>query len=490
MSSKFTRIILRILGIFGFALFLFFCKYSFEQFEQRFADTALKTEKPPGQKTDGIYHPVMLDDILEAGKITVITKNSANCYYLYKNKPMGFEYDLAKAFADYLGVSLDVQTANDLTQMSADIAKGKGAFIAAGLTTDAESAGSSVLNFSTGYMAVEPLIIVHRDNRSVTKVEDFKSHPVHVRQGSPYQAVLEDLKNQGIDLDIRLHEKMNEEELIRQVSEKQIEATIANTHIALLNRRYYPKIDIRSSVGQRQFLVWAVSPESKELMVKIESFFRTIQQNGTFDRLYARYYAAVDFFDYNEIRAFYRYIENRLPDYAMLIEKAAEKHDLDWRMIAAQMYQESRFSPDARSNAGAAGLMQLLPETAKDLGVTDIYDVKENINAGVRHMKKLYDFFDKAKGIDRLCIALGAYNAGQGHILDARNLARDRKLNPDKWESLEKILPLLEEEAFYKDTIYGYCRGTEPVDYVRQIMIYYDILKRDDIEYVTAKSEP
>lgn len=152
-------------------------------------------------------------------------------------------------------------------------------------------------------------------------------------------------------------------------------------------------------------------------------------------------------------------------------------------MIAAQIYQESHLNPRAKSRAGAKGLMQLLPSTASSLDVNDIYNPVENINGGVRYLKKLYDRFDKADTTNRLLIALAAYNAGQGHVQDARNLAVRKNLDPDSWESLAKTLPLLRYRKYYKDAKYGYCRGTEPVIYIKQIMIYYDILKRQGIEY-------
>jgi membrane-bound lytic murein transglycosylase F len=126
--------------------------------------------------------------------------------------------------------------------------------------------------------------------------------------------------------------------------------------------------------------------------------------------------------------------------------------------------------------------MQLLSRTARSLGVKDIYNPVENINAGVQHLKNLFDLFDVADGNDRMLISLAAYNIGQGHIQDARKLAVKMNLNPDSWESLEKTLPLLRFRKYYKDSKYGYCRGTEPVRYIEQIMIYYDILKRQGIE--------
>jgi len=158
-------------------------------------------------------------------------------------------------------------------------------------------------------------------------------------------------------------------------------------------------------------------------------------------------------------------------------------------LIAAQIYQESHLNPRAKSRAGAKGLMQLLPGTARSLDVNDIYNPVENINAGVRHLKNLYDHFDSANGTDRMLIALAAYNVGQGHMGDARRLAAKMNLDPNSWESLTETLPLLRYRKYYKNAKYGYCRGTEPVMYIKQIMIYYDILKRQGIEYEETQAK-
>jgi membrane-bound lytic murein transglycosylase F len=129
--------------------------------------------------------------------------------------------------------------------------------------------------------------------------------------------------------------------------------------------------------------------------------------------------------------------------------------------------------------------MQLTSSTARSLGVKNILNPEQNINAGVQHLKDLYNYFDKAEGLNRLFIALAAYNVGQGHIFDARNIAREMNLDPDKWSSLSTTLPLLTRQKHYKKAIYGYCRGTQPIEYLNKIMIYYDILKRQGIELKT-----
>lgn len=426
---------------------------------------------------------VSLEEIMAAGELTVITRNTSHCYYHYRDQAMGFEYDLAAAFAEYLGVALKVRIADRWEGMIPDLMNGRGALIAASMTITPSR--KRQVAFSESYLEVQQHLIVHRKNAQIRSVKDLNGKVVHVRKGTSYQDHLERIKAEGIALEIRLHEDVPTEELIAQVAEGRIGITIADSNIAFRNRRYFPGIVVSDPIGPSEQLGWAVPPRARRLREKINAFFHEIRSNGTFQRIYNRYYSDIDHFDYVDLRRYHRRIKSRLPRYLPIIQEAARKNDFDWRLIAAQIYQESHFDPQARSHAGAYGLMQLTRATAKSHGVKNIFDAAENINAGVAHLNELYALFDQAQGSNRLFIALAAYNIGQGHIMDARNLARKMNLDPDRWASLAKTLPMLSRRTFYKNAAYGFCRGNEPVEYVRQIMIYFDILRYQGIEYQT-----
>ena len=435
----------------------------------------------------GKYRFATLHKILKSGRLTVITRNTPHCYYIYRGQPMGFEYDLAKAFADELGVHLKVKIADSWDAMVPQIENGTAAIIAAGIAISAKR--QQQLTFSDGYMEVQQQLIARRDGKKIKRLADLAGRTIHVRADTVYQERLEELKRQGIDLTIAAHDDLPTEELIQQVAQGQIELTVADSNIARLNRRHYPRAVMAGPIGEVEQLGWAVHPEARRLRAKINAFFKKIKANGRFDDIYDKYYGDIGQFDYVDLRVFHRRIKTRLSRYSPFIKAAARKHGFDWRLIAAQIYQESHLNPWAKSHAGARGLMQLLPDTAHSLGVKDIYNPVENINAGVAHLKKLYDLFDGADDKNRLMIALAAYNIGQGHIQDAQRLAAERQLNPNSWEALTKTLPLLRYRKYYKKSKYGYCRGTEPVSYIKQIMIYYDILKRQGIEYGAVQAK-
>jgi len=417
-----------------------------------------------------------LKKIKKSGQITVITRNNAHCYYTYRDKPMGFEYDLAKAFSDYLGVKLNIVLSpwNDLANM---LNRGKGDFIAASLTIIPSR--EKLMDFSDEYLQIQQMAVLHINNYEIKDLSDLENQTVHVRRGTSYEERLNELKKEGLNLNIKAYEDLPTEEFIRMVAEKEIEVTIADTNIALLNRRYYPKIQMEFPIEEPQSLGWAVRKGEEELLNEINKFIEKINKDGTFNRIYERYYANIEVFDYFDLMKYHQRLETRLPAYQSIIKQEADKHGFDWRLIAAMIYQESHFNPKAKSYTGVVGLMQLTQTTAADMGVKNRLDPIQSIKGGIKYLKKIYDRYEEAKRPDRTLIALAAYNVGHGHVRDAQKLAQERGLDPNSWSELKEILPLLRYSKYYKKTEYGYCRGTEPVRYVNSILTYYDILKRE-----------
>jgi membrane-bound lytic murein transglycosylase F len=419
-----------------------------------------------------------LERIKESGKITVITRNNAHCYYTYRDNPMGFEYDLAKAFSDYLGVSLNVITSH--WEKLFDVLNGGGGdFIAASLTITPSR--EKLIDFSDEYLAIQQQAVIHTSNYKTRKIEDLKGKTIHVRRGTSYEERLNELKGEGLDITIQLHEDTPTEELIRMVAEKEIEVTIADSNVAFLNRRYYPDVKIAFPIEEQQSLAWAVKKRETGLQKAINEFLKKIKEDGTFAKIYEKYYANVEIFDYVDLKKYHRRLKTRFPKYKEIIKRAAEKYGFDWRLIAAMVYQESHFNPRAKSFTGVRGMMQLTLETAKEIGIKNRLDPEQSIKGGVKYLKELYERYDGAKDPDRVLITLASYNVGHGHILDAQKIAKERNLDPNSWSSLEVILPLLRYRKYYKKTKNGYCRGTEPVRYVNRILTYYDILKREAI---------
>ncbi|MBW2107687.1 MAG: membrane-bound lytic murein transglycosylase MltF [Deltaproteobacteria bacterium] len=428
-----------------------------------------------------------LEHIKKSGVITVITSNNAHCYYTYRDEEMGFEYDLAKAFADYLGVRLRIKVADAWDEMLQLLQHNAGQVVAASITIIPSR--QRVADFSLGYLPVQQMVITHKKNKDIKTVEDLAGQTIHVRAATSYLETLERLNQAGLNITIVSHPNALTEDLIDAVAHREIPITIADSNVALLNRRYYPDIRIAFPVEKKQSLGWAVKKGETDLLQKINEFFRKAKEDGTLQDIYNRYYAYLERFDHLELKKFLQRIKTRLPRYEKTIKKAAATYGFDWRLIAALIYQESQFRPWAKSFSGVRGLMQLTLATAKDMGITNRLDPHQSIMGGTKYLKKLHEVYDGAPEPDRTLIAVAAYNVGKGHVSDARKLAVSMNLDPNRWSSLEKTLPLLRQRKYYKKTKFGYCRGAEPVFQVRRVLTYYDILKRQAIEYTGNKGE-
>lgn len=414
--------------------------------------------------------------IQQAGTLTVIMENNANVYYSYRDRYMGFEYDLVKAFAESLGVELKVITPGWDALFDA-LNTGKGDLIAAGLTVTKQR--KRLVDFSEEYLAIQQQVIVHKSNREIREIEDLRGKTIHIRAGTSYEQRLKELQSQGLDTEIELLRNVPTEELIRKVEEKEIEITLADSNIAQVNQRYYPDIRIAFPIEETQSLGWAVRKGENNLRKRINRFIDTIKKNGAFARIYEKYYRNVKIFDYVDLKKFHSRLETRLPKYQAMIRDESQKYGFDWRLIAAVVYQESHFDPMAKSYTGVRGLMQVTLETAGEMGITNRMEPSQSIQAGVGYIAKLFERFNDIESRDdRILFALASYNVGYGHVRDAQEICRVNGWDPTRWSSLKMALPLLREVVYYKNTTYGYARGTEPVRYVSRILTYFDIIKR------------
>jgi len=420
--------------------------------------------------------------VRQHGEIVVLTSNNAHCYYSYRDEPMGFEYELARRFADELGVDLVVRTP-DWKDKIQGLKDGEGDFIAANLTIP--TARKAGIDDCVPYLKIRQHVILHQGNREIKRVADLAGRKVHIRRDSSGHHRLEELKKEGIALEIVLNDDVSTEELLSRVAAGKIAVTVADSNVARLNRRYYPDLQMAFPLSEPESIAWAVRRGDRWLKKRINDFFHKIQADGTFDRLYNRYYSNVEVFDYVDLKVYHKRLETRLPEYQSLIQEEAEKYGFDWRLITALIYQESHFSPRAKSPTGARGLMQLTQRTAQAMGVKNRLDPGQSLRGGVRYLHTLYRRLEDVESDrDRILLAMAGYNVGYGHVRDAQEIARRKGLDPTRWASVKKTLPLLQQRRYFLKSQHGYCRGSAPVQYIDRILTYYDILRRRDIEYL------
>jgi len=420
-----------------------------------------------------------VERIQQAGKLRLITSNSINTYYYYEKKPTGLEYDLAMEFAKYLNVDLDIVTPG-WNNMFAYLDQGKGDFIASGLAITKERLDDAT--FSIPYMTIQQRVVHHNLVFGPKNIDDMMFRTFHIRRGTSYHSRLEKIKASGIDFNYILHDNIPTEDLIAMVHNREIKFTIADSNIALLSQRYYPDIQIGIPIQEKESLAWAVHKNDTEMLAEINRFFLYANENGILKNIIDKYYENTQDFDVYELKKFHERIQDRLPKYIKIIQEESEKYNFDWRLVAAIVYQESHFNPNAKSFTNVRGLMQVTSAAAKEMGITNRLNPEQSIRAGIKYLDKMYQKFAHIQdNYQRILFALASYNIGYGHVMDALGIAEKKGLDMDTWQTLKITLPLLSKSQYYQTTKHGYARGWEPIQYIERILTYFDILKQKTI---------
>lgn len=415
-----------------------------------------------------------LDDIKARKVLRVLTRNSATSFFLYRGEQLGFEYELAQAFAKSLKVRLEIVIPPSRDALFSYLKEGRGDLIAAGLAATPERRKDWA--FSAPYTKVSQLLLVPVSDTTTQGLADLKGKKIAVRQSSSYYQTLKPLKDKyGFELQL-VPEEMETEEILGKLGEGKYAASAADSNIVEVEMTYNDKIRSAGPIGELDDVAWAMRKESPKLKEEADAFIKSIYKGAFYNLTVKKYFknpkqmreAASD--DRSEKGG-------SLSPFDALVKKFATQFEMDWRLVTSQMYEESHFDPAAKSWVGALGLMQVMPKTGLELGFPDVVEPEHGINAGImlvsRYSKALSG--PKVKEKDRMRMAIAAYNCGIGHILDARRLAADMGLNPDKWfGNVEKALLELAKPEIAKKARYGYCRGSEPVAYVSRIQSRYE----------------
>jgi len=429
------------------------------------------------------------DAIREAGELVVLTRNApTTLYYNRDGEPAGLEYDLAAAFAAHLGVPVRFEFKDSIGGIVAALAAGEGHFAAAGLTgTDGRQA-----QFLLGppYQTVQQQVVCRRGDRLPQDLDDLATRSLMVTGASSYVERLEEIRaTTHPDLQWQVADTAATEIILQRVWDSEVDCAVADSNIVAINRRYMPELQVAFPLAEGESLNWLLPAAAGELREAMETWFNQAEEAGLIANTHTRYYAHVEIFDYVDIARFVRRIESRLPRYQPIFEEVGDAFGIDWRLLAAQAYQESHWDPTARSPTGVRGMMMLTLPTAREVGVANRLDPKQSIEGGARYLANLETRLPgSVTGADRTWLALAAYNVGMGHLFDARTLARRLERDPDRWQHMREVLPLLADPAYHQDLRYGYARGNEPVHYLRRIRNYEDILHRylDEPSVATA----
>ena len=431
----------------------------------------------------------LLQQVQSEGVLKVITRNSPTTYYIGPHGQAGLEYELATAFANYLGVRAEFKTQDNLESLLADVETQKAHIAAAGLTvTDSRK---TRVRFAPAYQEITQQVIYRTGNNRPRRIDDLILGHIEVIANSSHAEKLHELKKDWLELSWEENTKVKSTELLTLVAEQLIDYTIADSNEAALHRRFHPELRVAFDISEPQSLGWAMSKgEDTSLYNEAVKFFNQIQENGKLDTILAQHYGHVRNYNYAGTYTYLRHMKQRMSRYQDMFEQAAYENDLDWRLLAAVSYQESNWNPRAVSPTGVRGMMMLTQTTAKQMGVTKRTDPEQSIDGGARYLRRLHDRYAHISEPDRTWFALAAYNVGFGHVKDAQAITKQLGGDPIKWADVKESLPLLRQRKWYKKTQYGYARGHEPVRYVENIRSYYDILHwqfNDEPTSLTAK---
>ncbi len=437
-----------------------------------------------------------LAGILERDTLVAVTGFNPISYFMYRGEPLGYEYELLQAYAEHLGVGLRIIVEKDADAMFERLRAGEADLVAYRLVSsdlNDEEARDVVL---TNPLHVTRQVLIQQIPAAVENAEyeeidtELVNYPfeligdtIFVPDESGYARRLENLIEEiGGNITIqKVAADVPIENLIRDVSEGTIKFTVASEDIAQLNQAYYENVAVNPALSVWQRVGWAVPAPSDSLLSSLNTWLETFKEEPEFKAIYRRYFE--DRVGYRERLGSEELIvdaSGHLSDYDDLLRQTAASLEggWDWRLLAAQMFQESRFRPDARSWAGAQGLMQLMPATARQYGVTNAADPEQNVAGAVRFLNWLDDYWAEIipDPQERLKFVLASYNTGHGHVEDARRLAEKFGKDPDAWEDVAYYLLQKSKPEFYQDPVvrYGYSRGIEPVTYVRRILARYE----------------
>ncbi len=407
--------------------------------------------------------------IKQSKTLRVVTRNRPDSYFIWRGELMGFEYDYIKKFADDHKLRLEILVPETRSNLVSWIAEGR-ADVAVGFVTHFDEVERRGVRYTRSYHNTKAHVIT-RNGEAITDVKQLAGKTVHVHRLSKHYQALKKLQENGIDVIIETPvNSIETDELVRDVSEGRIDVTVLDGQQYQIERLIYKNIEKGVALDEEIKHAWLVNKDSPLLLDKLNGFLKKEHRGLFYNITYKKYFDTP------------KKIQRALPEvisfehispYDDIVKKHSQQHGFDWRLITSQMYQESKFDPKAKSWVGALGLLQVMPRTAKELGYKPKQMAKPEIGiaAGVKYMKWVSERFGSNIDIDqRAWFTLAAYNAGIGHVRDARTLARKLGKDPNIWfGETEEAMLLLSQKKYYKNARYGFVRGHEPVTYVRNI---------------------
>ena len=451
-----------------------------------------KIDKSSSAHIEPVY--VDMDKILERGYLNAAVDYSSTSYFVYKGEIMGFEYELLKRLEDYFGMKVNIIIEPSIESSIRKLNKGEVDLIAYPLTIT--KGRKKQVAFTEHYISQKQVLVQRKpDNWRDMKLHEIEKtlirdqvdlidKTVHVLNSSSYVDALEALSEQVGDTINIIEEEpgLDTEQIIKKVANGDYEYTVSDENIARVNKAYHSILDVETPVSFPRRIAWAVRKNSTRLLDTLNLGFKSIKRNGTLKIIYDKYYNSSRKAVEIERSDYTSFTGQKLSPYDDLIKENAIKLQWDWRLLAAMVYQESKFDPNSKSWAGAQGLLQLMPATAKAHGVTNRSSPEQSLRGGTEYLVWLEEQWQpRVENIDeQLKFVMASYNVGLGHVFDACALAEKNGADPLIWEEVKPYMLKLANKKYYSDPVVklGYARGSEPVNYVDQILLRFERYKQ------------
>jgi membrane-bound lytic murein transglycosylase F len=389
---------------------------------------------------------------------------------------MGYEFEMLRSLAQRLEVQLKLVVTEDIDRAFRLLNEGKADIIAMNLEVSEER--RQYADFTEPTNNVSTVLVQRIQEEVLGELSQLEGKTIHLRQGSIYKQQVEALQD-SLLIDIGIVEVQESSEyLVDQVVANEIDYTIVDNDIALVNATYYDNIDVSLEVSRASEVGWAVRKTSPELLQEINEWITNGKESSYFAILYSKYFLNKKNSYFRNNSAFSSISGDRISVYDEIIKKGANELGWDWRLLAALVYKESRFETTAVSYAGAQGLLQLMPVTLERFGVTDANNPSESLMAGVRFLKYLDKFWQERvpDSNERIRFILASYNVGHGHVEDAWRLALKFGKDTQRWSNVAHYLEKKSQREFYQDPVVksGYAKGHVAVAYVREVLSLYE----------------
>jgi membrane-bound lytic murein transglycosylase F len=306
----------------------------------------------------------------------------------------------------------------------------------------------------------------------------LESARLAVRAGSPQERILERMRSTVAPTLQWVETAPSSADPIEDVDSGNADYAITDSREFSFARHLYPNVLVGFALPDTRPLQWLVRKDATGLLERVDQFFGALSQSGELSRVVQAASGDTRRFAYEESREFQTHVGDRLPRYRAWFEQAASQVGIDWRLLAAIGYQESKWDPHAASDEGAQGLMMLTADTAQAMGIKDRNDAQQSIFAGARYLAQVRQMIpDRIAEPDRTWLTIAAYNVGFGHLEDARIIAQSLGKDPDSWVEVREELPLLAQGRWYARAKRGYARGWEPVQFVDRIQRFLTLLE-------------